>query len=29
MAQDLSKHWYIKLDQFIFSRALAQAEGIV
>ena len=29
MAQDLFKHWYIKLDQSIFSRALAQVEGIV
>ena len=29
MAQDLFEHWYIKLAQFIFSRALAQVEGIV
>ena len=29
MAQDLFKHWYIKLAQFIFFRALAQVEGIV
>ena len=29
MAQDLFEHWYIKLAQFIFFRALAQIEGIV
>ena len=29
MAQDLFEHWYINLAQFIFSRALAQVEGIV
>ena len=27
--QDLFEHWYIKLAQFIFSRALTQVEGIV
>ena len=29
MAQDFFQHWYIKLAQFIFSRVLAQVEGIV